>query len=103
VRGEQAAQRLAQGPHRVAVVRRLQVRGREPAGEQQAVAPRQGRSSRWGRVDEELPARPGAPLLDEAEVLRRDVRLPRPARAGSAAAGCARSAAAPRRSAARGP
>jgi hypothetical protein len=74
---EQPSQRLAQRLHHPPVVGLLQVGRREAAREQQPVALGQRQVEALSEVDEQLPARPRAAGLDEAEVLGREVRLQR--------------------------
>ena len=77
VRVQQPAQRLPQGLHDLAVIRLLQVGRSEAAGEQQAVPLGDREVEVLREVDEELAARARTTRLDEADVLRGEVRVQR--------------------------
>ena len=77
VRFEQPLERLPQRLHHVPVVGQLQIGRREAAREQQPVAFDDRQIEVLGEVDEELATRAGPAGLDEAQVLRRDVRVQR--------------------------
>jgi len=72
---EQPPQRLAQRPHQRSVVGELQIGRGEPAGEQQPVSLGHRQVEVLGEMDEQLAARARAAVLDEAEVLGREVRV----------------------------
>jgi hypothetical protein len=77
VRLEQPPERLPKRLHHLPVVGQLEIGRREAAREQQPIALGDRQVELLGQVDQELPARAGAPGLHEAQVLGRDVRVER--------------------------
>ena len=89
VPGEDGVEGGAHRRHRAGLERRLGVDRRVPGREQQAVAVPQRHVEVLGQVDDELAARARPAGLDEAQVAGGDLRLERPAPAGSAAGAAA--------------
>ena len=97
VAGEDGVEGGADRRHRARLERRLGVDRCVPGREQQAVAVPQRHVEVLGQVDDELAARARPAGLDEAQVAGGDLRLERPAPAGSAAGAAASPATGPRR------